>query len=66
MAVPSAAFNAMFPVKSFGHHNVNGAFADVVALDKSGIFERQVKATQQSRGFLYLLDALDLLDADIE
>ncbi len=57
----------MLPEEALGHHDVDRALADVVALDESGVGEaRHRRLPHDLAGGLHLLDALYLLDADIQ
>ena len=53
--------------KAFGDHDVHGSLADVVALDEADIVEiAAIRLAQDAAGLAHLLEALDLLDPDVE
>ena len=67
--LPGGAFGRLqrdIAGKALDDHDVDDALADLVALDEAAIFERQVGALQPGVRLTHFLDALDLLDADIE
>ena len=52
--------------KAVDHDHVDDALADLVALDEAAIVDRQVGLLEPGVRLAHLLDALDLLDADVE
>jgi len=52
--------------KALGHHHIDLALANVVALDEAFIADRQVEFAQQAGSLLHLFDALDLLHANVQ
>ena len=53
--------------KAFGHHHIDGPLADIITFDEADIFElRPLTRTQHLTCLAHGLEALNLLDADIE
>ena len=52
--------------EALDHHDIDDALADLVAFDEAAVVDRQVVLLQPGMRLPDLLDALDLLDADVE
>ena len=52
--------------KALDHHHIDDALADLVALDEAAVVDRQVVLLEPGMRLPHLLDALDLLHADVE
>ena len=63
---PSAVLSAILPAEALHHHHIGDALPDLVAFDETAIVDLQIGLLEPGVRLAHLLDALDVLHADVE